>query len=99
MGSLDWLSLRGDGRHGHGHGPLGTVDPAVRTKTDDDLCLSGTGVRSSHRRSSARRIPASNPSSGGAVYIRWDGSSLLSLEGGHGAIDLDLRHGHSTATK
>jgi hypothetical protein len=24
--------LRGDGRHGHGHGPVGTVDPAVRTE-------------------------------------------------------------------
>src|SRR5215813_3304893 len=79
MGGVGWLSLRGDGWHGHGHGAVGTVDPPFGAETDDDLSLSGAGVCSNYCCRHTRRSAASNPGGGCTVDIRWGWSSVLSL--------------------
>src|SRR5215471_7025992 len=79
LGGVGWLNLRSDAWHGYGYGTLGTINPPLKNEADDDLYLSGASVGSHHRRCRARRSATSTASSGCAVGIRGDWSSVFSL--------------------
>ncbi len=78
MGGMGRIALWGDGRHGHGDGPLGAIDPPVRAAPADAVCLTGARVRRGHRGSPARRSATSHPGGGCPADVRWGWPGLLS---------------------